>query len=332
MTIGAVIVNYNLAAQSIDAALSLLGDAPDAKIVIVDNCSTDNSRSYLEAVLSKRLEHASESPQGKFPQPHYASLDQIQYCPDGRAPGHQDNIILLYADENGGFGTGCNIGLSFLQEHFSPEMMILLNPDAVLAKGSIDAWRATLSDRQIGLCGASIIRFEDTNIMQAYGGAQLNPMTLLGRNIGAGQPLSPLPSRASVEAQMSYPLGAAMALRADYYKKIGGFDERFFLYYEEADWARRGASKFRVGWARDAIVYHRHGAAAGSRLCHGGRSPASDYHMVRSRLRYALKWSPWAVPFLSVLAGVQALRRLLRGQRANAFAILRAGVGFSLKA
>lgn len=327
MSIGVVIVNYNLASQTIDAALSVLGDEPDAKIVIVDNHSIDDSRETVDGILSGRVPHHPTAPGGMYGQPVFAPLSDVRYCPHGQTPSDSDNIIVLHADQNAGFGAGCNIGLSYLACTIDPEIFVLLNPDAVVANGAIKAWRARLDEPGAGVCGASLVRFEDTNCIQAFGGAALNPMTLLGNNIGAGRSYADLPVRDSVEAAMDYPLGAAMAFRRDYYENIGDFDERYFLYYEEADLVRRGGDQYRPVWAPDAIVYHGHGASAGSRVDGGGRSATSDYHMARSRLQYAMKWVPARTPLIFLMTLMQAFRRLLRGKPANARAIFLGGFG-----
>ena len=278
MKVGVVIVNYNCAPLALDAALSAIGDDPSARVVIVDNASTDDSRGYFTRVIENDDMHQSEAPKAESDLPHFASLEDI-------ATGFESasaQLTVLYAEENKGFAAGCNLGLRFLQECCAPDMFVLLNPDAVLVQGAMDAFRARLSDQDAGLCGASILRFENPECAQAFGGASLNPLTLLGENIGSGKSLLAAPERAQVEKLMSYPLGAALAFRKDYLEIAGYLDERFFLYYEEADWTRRGEPMRKPVWARDAIVYHRHGAAAGSRQEGGERSALSDFHMARS--------------------------------------------------
>ena len=60
------------------------------------------------------------------------------------------------------------------------------------------------------------------------------------RNIGEGARFSDSRDAAQTESQLSYPLGAAIAFRRDYLSRAGYLDERYFLYYEEADWALAG--------------------------------------------------------------------------------------------
>lgn len=53
--------------------------------------------------------------------------------------------------------------------------------------------------------------------------------------------------------------GAAVCFHADYLRDVGGFDERYFLYYEDVDLALRGlAQGWNTVYVPDAIVEHRH--------------------------------------------------------------------------
>ncbi len=120
---------------------------------------------------------------------------------------------------------------------------------------------------------------------------------------------------------------SAIALKADYLKRAGFLDERYFLYYEEADWALAGGADLRVVWARDAVVFHHYGVSSGSQFAAARRpnerSPLADYHMARSRFLFALKWRPWLAPVVLGLGAGQVLTRLARGRRRAALALAR---------
>jgi hypothetical protein len=319
MTLGAVIVNYACAPFALDAALSILGAAEDAHVVIVDNASPDGSADYFGAVARGARHEPTAPASGDV---RFAGLREglIAFQPDRTGRG----ISILLAPSNGGFASGCNFGLQAL-DRARLDLLLLLNPDALVAEGAVDAFRRRLEDPFIGLCGASVLSFESPHGAQALGGARLDPLTLLGENLGAGSLVKDAPSTDEIERRLDYPLGAAIALRPDYIERAGFLDERYFLYYEEADWAFAGRPFFRTGWAREARVYHRYGASSKSvrsgRNAPSSRSPLSDYHMARSRLLFALKWRPALAPALVALGGVQAARRLARGKGAQARAV-----------
>lgn len=325
MSAGVVIVNFNCAPLALDAALSALGDDPDAGVVIVDNASTDRSVEYFSAMIEGDQRHIPGAPADEAPRAvTFAALGDCaaQFCAAEEAPSPDAKIVILRARANDGFAAGCNLGLEFLQRWRRPDWCLLLNPDALVTQGAMATFADRLEDPSAGLCGGTILRFAAPFEAQAFGGARLGPWSLLGRNLGAGLALADAPDRAAIEASLDYPLGAAMALRMDYFLTFGGLDERYFLYYEEADWARRGGAGRKPVWAPGAVVFHRHGAAAGSRQRDGGRGVLADYHMARSRMLFALKWKPWLAPAIVGLALGQAMRRVLRGRRAQARALI----------
>jgi len=318
---GAVIVNYRCAPFALDAALSFLGDG-GTRAIIVDNASEDGSAELIADVIAGRRTHV--------PAPPPAPLEgcEVRFSVPARLePGR---LVLMRAKMNRGFAAGSNVGLRALASAPGIDRFLLLNPDALIAEGALAAFAGRLNDDGAGLCGATVVMFEAPHAAQAFGGAAFDSLLLTGRNIGEGRGLSERPDRRSVEAKLDYPLGAAIALRKDYLARAGYLDERYFLYYEEVDWARAGGAAHPPVWAPDAVVYHRYGAASKSERRAAGqasaRSALSDYHMTRSRILYAAKWRPPLAPLAMLAGGAQAARRLMRGRRANAAAVLRAAL------
>ena len=331
---GAVIVSYRSAPLALDAALSFIG-AGGKKAIIVDNASPDDSLDFLRRALSGEVQHHSEKPAagdapGNLPRDvEFEEIERVRwsFAEEGEEGLPDDQITVVSSYSNRGFAAGVNIGLLALLAH-GVERFLVLNPDAVIGKAALDAFEKRLCDKTIGLCGASVFGFEAPHRVQALGGARFDPVMLTGENLYEGQEVQEGLYHEDVEREMAYPLGAAMAFRKDFLTEAGFLDERYFLYYEEIDWVRSGAKRFKVGWAPDAIVFHRYGASTGSEKTlskkASRRSPLGDYHMVRSRIAFAAKWSPWLVP-LSVLAAFgQSGLRLARGQFKNAWAILKA--------
>lgn len=316
---GAVIVNYNCGRLALDAALSFLGAGGGAAI-IVDNASPDGSADEIERILNGALSHDCIEP------PSPISGKEASFAPlSALRPGA---LRLLRSPRNGGFAFGANTGLRMLAATPGINHFLLLNPDALIARDALTAFAARLADDRVGLCGATVVEFDEPHRVQCFGGATLDPVLLVGRNIGEGETIDNRPERGAVEAAMTYPLGAAIALRRDYLARAGYLDERYFLYYEEADWTLAGGPSNRPSWAPDAIIYHRYGAASKSRRTLAGeaseRSPIADYHMTRSRILFAWKWRPCLAPVAVISGAFQALNRLVRGRRENAAAVLRA--------
>ncbi|WP_306252666.1 glycosyltransferase family 2 protein [Parvularcula sp. IMCC14364] len=315
---GIVIVNYNSldyvveAIASVQSAKQLAGKT---RIIVVDNASTTHTFENLHAAVQKSVDGSVATANQAGPRVCFTS-----------GCSKTSEIAIIKAQRNDGFASGCNIGLRYLYET-EVDFFLLLNPDTVIDENALQAFAVKLSgDTSYGLVGATLMNTQGKSVSQACSGAKLHGWSLLGKNLGAGLSKEALPSEGEVEQSLSYPVGAAIAFRRDWLEHVGFMDERYFLYYEEADWCRAGADRYRPGWAKNAVVYHHHGATAGSNLAAQKRSALADYHMIRSRMLFALKWYRFNLPVILILTLIQSGRRFLRGQKEQARAVLQAGV------
>ena len=81
--------------------------------------------------------------------------------------------------------------------------------------------------------------------------------------------------------------GGSVLFRPDYVRATGCFDERFFLYYEDTDWAWRGrAQGWRYRYVPTAVMRHLHAASSGE------GTPVFAYHVERNRLLMLVKNAP----------------------------------------
>ena len=74
------------------------------------------------------------------------------------------------------------------------------------------------------------------------------------------------------EATLDCISGASLYVTRACVENIGLMDERFFLYYEDADWSAR-AKRYGLGYAPDSIVPHRGGTTIGSARAAGSKVP-----------------------------------------------------------
>src|SRR5690606_37355728 len=138
---------------------------------------------------------------------------------------------------NGGFGTGVNYALARRQTPGSD--VLLLNPDARI---SVEGVRALHRALRAAPDVASV------------GPAQVDER---GKAARVAWPW-PTPLRSWLEAaglgrlnpSDDYVIGSVLLLRAEALEQVGGFDEDFFLYAEETDWARRAAL---LGWRHKLV-------------------------------------------------------------------------------
>jgi GT2 family glycosyltransferase len=160
-------------------------------------------------------------------------------------------IKVIENSRNSGFAEGCNIGVKYAKG----DLLVFLNPDTMVDRNWLDELvRVILSDNAIGSCGSKIL-FWDKKYIQSIGGAY-NPETgytvdlLFGKRDDIFSSKKPL--------SVFYCCGAAFLVRKDVFREIGGFDNDYFLYFDEVDlgWRIRllGYENYTVP---TSIVYHK---------------------------------------------------------------------------
>nr|WP_255668911.1 glycosyltransferase family 2 protein [Aeromicrobium duanguangcaii] len=133
------------------------------------------------------------------------------------------------APSNLGFGGGVNLGVHTAAE-LGHEAVILLNPDARLGAEAIEAIRRGLADDPLAL--VSPVVATSTGDIYFWGSAvRLDT----GRMLRIDDVTSPPPRT------WPWISGACMAFTVRLFEAVGGFDEDYFLYWEDVDFSVRAA-------------------------------------------------------------------------------------------
>ncbi|MGJ8544832.1 MAG: glycosyltransferase [Sulfitobacter sp.] len=216
-----VLLNFRTAEMTKQAAQAALDDLAgmDAELVIVDNASGDGS---FEALKS----HAQEAGWG------------------GRAR-------VVASPVNGGFGAGNNFGMQAgRRDGARPDFVYIVNSDAFPDAGCVQALVDHMAQHPKAGIAGSHVRGEDgedhctafrfPSVFSEFEGAAR--LGVISRALGGHVVPMGVPQAAIA---LDWTAGASMMLRQDMLDQIGGFDEEFFLYFEETDLCLRAA---RAGW------------------------------------------------------------------------------------
>jgi len=239
------------------------------------------------------------------------SSGDIERRTRARYPG----VTVLAQSENLGFGAAANLGARHALAR-GATAVLLLNNDATLRPDAMQALRESLAaSNKVGVLTAKVFLTGAPDHLWAVGGE------FTGRRVvelGAGE----RDAGAYDDRRLDFVYGCAMLMRAEMLRDLGGFDERYFLYYEDIDLCLRARERgWDVGMAANAHVLHE-----GSRSTRG--EPAMKvYHHARSRaLFFARHLRGSRLVFAASEAAFIArhvLSHIVAGQFANAVAYLR---------
>jgi GT2 family glycosyltransferase len=158
--------------------------------------------------------------------------------------------------ENTGFAAAVNLGVRRTAAPF----VLVLNADTVLEPGALGALVAALAaDDSLGGVQPRILQLEEGAEMDAatarlYSAGQA--LTADGRalELGAGEGQGPGSPRGG---EVFGVCGAACLLRRELFEQLGGYDERYFAFYEDVDLNVRGRiAGWRFTYVPEAVVWH----------------------------------------------------------------------------
>jgi len=160
----------------------------------------------------------------------------------GLGNGLDSGVLVRRPVENGGYGTGCNVGA----EGCSREFLLFLNNDVLLTAGTVEVLVAALdADPKASVAGPQLVDVAGVPSPTVH--RLPSPWRLLMENVPVGRLL---PCLAALEGNSTVRqphrgcaveavLGAAFLVRTKVFEELGGFDPRYFHFAEEDDLFRR---------------------------------------------------------------------------------------------
>jgi GT2 family glycosyltransferase len=209
--IAIVIVNWNsgeFLESCVDSILMCFDEAR-CRVVVVDNASTDGSLAAIEA---------------------------------------RDELIVIKLDENVGFARACNIGAGVGGD---AEFILFLNPDAAISSDTLKqvvAYMRSAQARTVGICGVALVDAAGEVSRSCSRFPTLSRLVSSALGVDRFFPKLGTTMRDWPHDEVrlvDQVIGAFFFVRQSVFKQLGGFDERFFVYYEEVDFSYRAKQ---CGW------------------------------------------------------------------------------------
>ncbi|MDY5934126.1 MAG: glycosyltransferase family 2 protein, partial [Oscillospiraceae bacterium] len=215
------IVTYNNISTIAKTLETLFGETKDIdfKLYVLDNGSSDGTPEYIE-----------------------------KNYPD---------VTVIRSGKNVGFGAGHNIIINQVESKYHA----VINPDIVLTQNAVKKMADYMDGNpEIGLLSPRIC-FPDGRD-QILGKRNPHLKYLVASRLRGDEPSKLLREYAMLDCDLSKPTeienatGCFMFIRTDVLKSIGGFDDGFFMYFEDADLARRINEVSKCVYYPDAVVNH----------------------------------------------------------------------------
>lgn len=197
-------------------------------------------------------------------------------------------VRLIELGENLGFAGGNNRGIAEARSEF----LLLLNSDTRVLPGALSQLMSYLrSHPKVGMVGPRLLNADGTTQSSRRRFPSLLTLFLESTWLQKAAPRGELARFYMADApdseahQVDWITGAAMMVRREVVRDVGGLDEGYFMYSEELDWCRRIRE---AGWE---IAY----TPAAEIVHYGGKSsdqvvPARHIYFQTSKLRYARKY------------------------------------------
>lgn len=199
MKTGIVILNYNDYENTIKMLEQIMDYKCLSKIVVVDNCSTDESLEKIRLFESKK-------------------------------------IVVLESSQNKGYAYGNNLGLKYLEKETNCEFAIISNPDVVVSESVIEALiRDMKKDETISFLGPKVLEYGHISKgwkLPSFASELVSTMNYFNRfSFKLQRYKDSYYQEKLCDVEVIH--GCFFMARLKDFKKIKYFDPHTFLYYEE---------------------------------------------------------------------------------------------------
>ncbi len=147
-------------------------------------------------------------------------------------------VRIIKAKKNAGFGAGCNIGAKAARGVY----LLFLNPDTLVYQDAIHEMLKTLKNTKVGIVGPKMVSEKGSTLPTISTFLTFPKLLVVYSFLNTIFKYNPVSKRfwllsadRDKEQRVDVLSGACLMLKKTVFEKIDGFDERFFMYFEEHD-------------------------------------------------------------------------------------------------
>lgn len=177
------------------------------------------------------------------------------------------NIKIIKNNDNIGFGKACNQGAIGVEDNF----ILFLNPDMLIYEDTflnLFNYIEKNDSSKIGIYGVQLQN--EMKIVQKTCARLPSLSTFIIRSLGLNKINSKIFQSYTMQdwdhlsnREVDQVMGAFFMIKRDIFEKLNGFDERFFVYYEELDLSKRVKdASYKTVFVSEARAYHKGGGTS----------------------------------------------------------------------
>ena len=207
------------------------------------------------------------------------------------------DLKIIRNEKNLGFSGGNNVGISYALENEATHVVIL-NNDTIVDVDFINQLLHVADSREnIGIVAPKIYfekgfeyhkdryKKEDLGKIIWYAGGVMDWENALGFHKGVDK--VDRGDFGNIETT-EFASGCCMMVKREVFEKIGVFDEKYFLYYEDNDFCQKAKNLgYKILFVPDSVTWHKNAGSSG-----GSGSNLQDYYITRNRMLFGMRYAP----------------------------------------
>jgi len=207
------------------------------------------------------------------------------------------NLKIIDSSVNTGFAGGNNLAIKYSLNE-DADYVLIINNDVIVEKDLLTNLLKTIESKEtIGIVVPKIYfaegfefhknryKKEDLGKVFWYAGGDVDWKNMIASHRGVDEVDK---GQFNKMEETDYATGCCMLVKKEVFEKVGLFDEKYFLYFEDADISMRiKRAGYKIIYQPNAILWHENAGSVG-----GSGSLLQDYFISRNRLLFGFKYAP----------------------------------------
>lgn len=269
------LLNWNNSNETLECLYSLQNvTKPEFEVLVVDNGSKDDSVFQLNTFKNRITDF---------------------------------RLTIVQNDENLGFAGGCNVAINWAIKN-NQDYLLLLNNDTSVRRNFLEELLKHAEKHEDVAFFVPSIFFQDKPSLLWFGGNAYINWRKMHQSAISDLYLKPLPLSATAQ-DIDFASGCAMFCNMQALQEIGGFDEEYFLYWEDVDFSLKAREYgWRIRWVPNAHIYHKVSATTKKQ-----GAAARQYYDVRNFLLLSRKYAPqWMRVYRPAWSVVMVIKQIIK--------------------